>query len=255
LDEADLRDLVAVFLLDAPGRLTRIGRHLDAFERARLPAEGADALAAAAHEAHSLRGAAASVLLDELAAHAERLELALRDDDARRNGQATVQMSRGLLRVMASIVAEVEAPEEALAPPPTRCATRLTVLSVEDNLVNATLVERALARRPWVRLLAADRAECALRLANRERPDLILLDLHLPDASGHEFLRRLRTAPALRDVAVVIVSADDPPRGVDSQRPLEVREYLTKPIDVGRLLELVDELAQFVAAPTNGGRP
>jgi CheY-like chemotaxis protein len=164
-------------------------------------------------------------------------------------------MCRDLLRVMRSIVAEVKAPEDAAAPTPARCASRLTVLNVEDNPVNVALIERALARRPWVRLLTAGRAEFALRLANRERPDLILLDLHLPDASGHEFLRRLRTAPALRDVPVVIVSADDPPRGVDSQRRLEIWEYLTKPIDVGRLLELVDELAQFVAAPTNGGRP
>ena len=122
------------------------------------------------------------------------------------------------------------------------------MLHVEDNPVNVKLVERALARRPQVRLLSATRAETGFRLARAERPDLILLDLHLPDCSGQEFLSRLRAEPATRELPVVIVSGDTPSRTATALQRLGISEYLTKPVDIGRLLELVDELAPTMPA-------
>ena len=98
------------------------------------------------------------------------------------------------------------------------------------------------------------RAETGFDLARAERPDLILLDLHLPDGSGHELLSRLRADPATRDVPVVVVSGDSPSRDGESLRLLGVREYLQKPVDIGRLLELVDELAPAASGLAQGGR-
>jgi CheY-like chemotaxis protein len=252
LDEADLRELVAVFVLDAPGRLGRIELRLDAFERAPGPSEQATAIAAAALEAHSLSGAAKTLRLEPLATDAERLELLLRDDVGRGGRYALASRARGLLGAIAAIVAGLESEQETPAPARVAGPAQGTVLHVEDNPVNVKLIERALARRPAVRLLTATRAETGFRLARAERPDLILLDLHLPDGSGGELLTRLRADPATRDVPVVVVSGDAPSRNGDSLRGLGIREYLPKPVDIGRLLELVDELAPL--APGGGQR-
>jgi CheY-like chemotaxis protein/HPt (histidine-containing phosphotransfer) domain-containing protein len=237
LGDADLRELVAVFLLDAPGRLTRIERHLDALEAA-----------AAANEAHSLSGAAGSLRLEPLATDAARLELELR------GAAPDADRARALLGAVRAALAELEADAEPAGPVRVSVDTDATVLHVEDNPVNVKLVERVLARRPRVRLLTATTAAAGLRLAANERPDLVLLDLHLPDASGGEFLRRLREDRGTTDVPVVVVSADASSQSDESLAPFSVREHLTKPIDIGRLLELVDELAPTAAGAANGGR-
>lgn len=84
-----------------------------------------------------------------------------------------------------------------------------------------------------------------LDLARQHRPDLILLDLHLPDVPGHEVLHRLRAAPETLNIPVVIVSADATESRIRRLKEAGALDYLTKPIDVRRLLELVDaHLAQ-----------
>src|SRR6202043_3160232 len=63
---------------------------------------------------------------------------------------------------------------------------RVVVLQIEDNPSNAALVERVLAKRRSVRLVSAAEARTGLELARQHRPDLVLLDLHLPDLPGGE---------------------------------------------------------------------
>ncbi len=249
MEEADLRELLAVFVLDAPRRLALIELRLDELERASDPSEGAAAVAAAALEAHSLRGAAGTLRLEPLATYAERLEVLLRSERAHRGGQELARQARELLAAISSLVDDARGRRRS-RPAPARIAgaARRTVLHVEDNPVNVQLIERTLARRPDVRLVTAGRVDSGFRLARSERPDLILLDLHLPDGSGHELLSRLKADPATRDVPVVVVSADVPPRNRDSLQHLGIREHLPKPVDIGRLLELVDELAPTAPA-------
>src|SRR5262249_16196929 len=111
------------------------------------------------------------------------------------------------------------------------------VRQVEDEPVTARLVERAVSRRPAVRLVTAATAEDGVRLARAERPDLVLVDLQLPDASGYDVVQRLRSDPATRELPLVAVTAS---AGVERDG---FEDVLTKPVDVGRLLELVAERA------------
>jgi CheY-like chemotaxis protein len=224
--------------------LARIERELAVFERADLASERTAAVAACEHEAHSLNGAAATLHLAALAALAEELELTCLSLAATGETERLVTSARELLTRIEAQFAAIEA-DEAAPVTPTRAAVsaQRTVLQVEDNPVNARLIERALGRRPEVRLVTATRAETGLRLAHDEQPDLILVDLHLPDASGEEFLGRLRRDPVTQDLAVVVTTADACAPKSESLRRLGVHEYLTKPVDIGRLLELVDELA------------
>ncbi len=117
-----------------------------------------------------------------------------------------------------------------------------TVLYVEDNLSNLKLIERVLARRPGIRILSAMQGRLCLDLTREHHPDLILLDLHLPDIGGAEVLRRLRESPETREIPVVVVSADATPRQIERLRADGARDYLTKPFDVKKFLALVDEI-------------
>ena len=126
----------------------------------------------------------------------------------------------------------------------------LTVLHIEDNASNASLVEQVLSRRPAVRLVSTPEAGLGLELAREYRPDLILLDLHLPDFSGDELLYRLKAIPELARTKVVVVSADATPARIRRMLDLGVEGYLTKPVDVEALLRLVDlEIASSRGAP------
>src|SRR5215211_6546281 len=137
---------------------------------------------------------------------------------------------------------ELAAPATAADPEP-EPSTALTVLYIEDNLSNLQLVERVLNRRPGVRLISAMRPQLGLDLAAEHDPDLVLLDLHLPDMPGQEVLRRLRAEPRTAEVPVVILSADARPTLVDQLLAQGARAFLTKPLDVKELLELLDAVA------------
>ena len=127
---------------------------------------------------------------------------------------------------------------------------RLIVLHVEDDASNASLVSLVLGRRSGVRLLSAEDARLGLELARQHRPDLLLLDLHLPDLPGDELLYRVKAMPELADTKVVVVSADATPERIRRMLDQGVEGYLTKPVDVGALLQLVDDQLAKRSAPT-----
>ena len=115
------------------------------------------------------------------------------------------------------------------------------VLYVEDNLSNVQLIKRLLVHRPKVRLLPIMQGRLALDLASQHNPDLILLDLQLPDIPGDEVLRRLRETPETRHIPVIVISADATPGQIDRLRAAGAWQYLTKPFDVKKFLSLLDE--------------
>ena len=81
-----------------------------------------------------------------------------------------------------------------------------------------------------------------LDLAIQHKPDLILLDVHLPDISGHEVLNQLQADPRTRKVPVIVVSADATPGQIERLLAAGARAYLTKPLDVREFLQLVRSL-------------
>ena len=122
-----------------------------------------------------------------------------------------------------------------------------SVLYIEDNTSNLHLVEKVLHRRRGWRLIHAGLGQLGLDLAAVQRPDLVLLDLHLPDMPGIEVLRRLRSDPATADAPIVVVSADATPGQVARLIAAGADEYVTKPIGVAALLELLDRISAALA--------
>jgi signal transduction histidine kinase/CheY-like chemotaxis protein len=115
-----------------------------------------------------------------------------------------------------------------------------TILYVEDNLSNLKLVERLLAYRTDLAMISAMTGALGIDLARQHTPDLILLDLHLPDVPGDQVLARLRRDPRTRHIPVVILSADATPGQVDRLLAAGANEYMAKPIDVAEFLRLLD---------------
>jgi CheY-like chemotaxis protein len=121
-------------------------------------------------------------------------------------------------------------------------ARRLTVLAIEDNVVNAHLMERALRLCDNVGFLSAVQGSIGLEIAARHQPDLILLDFHLPDLDGGTVLRRLRANPATADIPVVICTADASPRTLSECRALGAAAFLTKPLVISELFERIEQV-------------
>ena len=82
------------------------------------------------------------------------------------------------------------------------------MLYIEDTLANVQLIEAILLSRPSLPPLPAMQGQLGLDLAREHLPDLILLDIHLPDIAGQEVLARLQDDESTRDIPVVVLSAD-----------------------------------------------
>jgi len=122
--------------------------------------------------------------------------------------------------------------------------TPITVLQFEDNPSNVRLMERALRSRRDITLLTAMTGREGFEILDEHgRPDLVLLDVNLPDTSGTDILVRLRANPATRDLPVVVLSADATQAQVDHMLALGAERYLTKPIDMQVLNEVLDAAA------------
>jgi PAS domain S-box-containing protein len=119
-------------------------------------------------------------------------------------------------------------------------APQATLLYIEDNAPNVRVVEELLKLRPEWKLVHAATGSLGIELAVSQRPDLILLDLHLPDLSGRDVLTELKRRRELSDVTVIILTAD---AHVGLSRQLIVAGaagYLTKPFDIDDVLGYLD---------------
>ncbi|WP_182482606.1 PAS domain S-box protein [Calidithermus roseus] len=117
-----------------------------------------------------------------------------------------------------------------------------TLLYIEDNLSNLRLVERLLARWPNVHLISAMQGRLGLELARSLKPDLVLLDLHLPDIAGQEVLSRLKADPQVLGIPVVVVSADASPQQVQGVLARGAVDFLAKPLDIERFHQVLSSV-------------
>ncbi|MCA1658393.1 MAG: response regulator [Verrucomicrobiaceae bacterium] len=117
-----------------------------------------------------------------------------------------------------------------------------TVVYVEDNLSNLRLVERILLRRPGIKLVAAMQGQLALDLIRDNSPDLVLLDLNLPDLTGEEVLARLRSDPRTARIPVVIVTADATTLRRERLLAGGATAFLTKPLHIAEFLKVTDKI-------------
>jgi signal transduction histidine kinase/CheY-like chemotaxis protein len=116
------------------------------------------------------------------------------------------------------------------------------VIYIDDCLINIKVMLHIFRKLPGVELLTANTAECGLELICQESPDLVLMDINLPEMSGLEALHLLKANPGTALIPVVAVSAAAMPKTIDEGLKAGFLAYLTKPFDVPDLLALVIDI-------------
>jgi hypothetical protein len=120
---------------------------------------------------------------------------------------------------------------------PTR---RHRVLCIDDNPVNLKLVAQMIGLRPHIHLLTAHTPGLGIELAMTQRPELILLDINMPNMDGYQVLELLKADPRMKGTAIVAITANAMPRDVERGRVAGFSDYLTKPLDLNQFLTTID---------------
>jgi len=126
-----------------------------------------------------------------------------------------------------------------------------TVLYIEDNIGNVRLMERLFAHRPHIRLITSLQGSVGVELAQQHRPDLIVLDVHMPDLSGYEVFQRLLGDERTASIPVIMLSADASLEQIQRFTDAGARDYLTKPLDLQNFLAQLDFYLQTNEASTD----
>ena len=119
---------------------------------------------------------------------------------------------------------------------------RYKLLYIEDNPANMRLMHRIITAHKDIELLEAENAEDGLKIALNQQPELILLDIELPGMDGYEVLQQLRVNPLTRDIPVIALSANAMTKDLARGKVAGFKDYLTKPVDVARLRNVIDTL-------------
>ncbi len=115
---------------------------------------------------------------------------------------------------------------------------------VEDNETNVEVMRGILLRRPQVQFDVSITGLDGLAAIRSQQPDLVLLDMHLPDIDGLELLRHLKADPSTAHIPVVVVSADALASQIEAAMQAGAFHYLTKPVSVAELLSVVDAVLE-----------
>ena len=116
------------------------------------------------------------------------------------------------------------------------------ILYIEDNPVNALIVSQLLQRRGDLALTVAEDGARGVALAAKLQPDLILLDMQLPDFDGIEVMRRLRADAATARIPCIALSANAMPEDIDAALRAGAADYWTKPLEFKAFMTSIDGL-------------
>ncbi|MDO9092607.1 MAG: PAS domain-containing protein [Rubrivivax sp.] len=130
----------------------------------------------------------------------------------------------------------------AMPTPLAQAPSQRTVLYIEDNPVNALIIAELMARRRDLALHVAPDGASGVSQARHLQPDLILLDMQLPDFDGYEVLRRLREQPQTAAIPCIALSANAMPEDIERALRSGVSDYWTKPLDFKAFMASLDTL-------------
>ena len=127
-------------------------------------------------------------------------------------------------------------------PAPTSPASPLRLLYIEDNETNLLLVREFLtARIKDAEILHAYTVKSGIELAMQKQPDIILMDLELPDMSGFEGFNLVKQEQLLKSIPVIAISAYADEENIELALKMGFEEYITKPIDINSLLATIEK--------------
>jgi CheY-like chemotaxis protein len=113
-------------------------------------------------------------------------------------------------------------------------------LYVEDNSANQNLVEQLIDRRSDLKLLIATTGRSGVKIAQEHLPDLIVMDINLPDISGLEALKLLRARAETASIPIIALSANAAPHDIEKGLNAGFLRYVTKPIILNEFMDALD---------------
>ena len=125
------------------------------------------------------------------------------------------------------------------------------LLLVEDNELNRDMLSRRLTKRGYEVLLADNGVE-AVTAAEREQPDLLLMDMSLPEIDGWEATRRLKASPETREIPIVALTAHAMAGDREKCLAAGCDAYDSKPVELPRLLGIIEGLLEKKVSPPTG---
>ena len=112
---------------------------------------------------------------------------------------------------------------------------------IEDNPANLQLVDDILSDYPEIKLVSATHAKMGIDMALALKPDLILMDINLPDIDGVEAFKRLKNFEETHEVPVIAMSANAMQKDIDRAMAEGFKTYITKPVDIIRFRNIIEE--------------
>lgn len=152
------------------------------------------------------------------------------------------------IRLPAAVGAVIEEDVSAPAPQP-KGPRKTTVLCVEDNPLNVALLRAIFDLRPQLSLVVAESGQQGLACVRAHQPDLILIDINLPDMSGVELLHQLRDMPEGREALCIAMSADVSADPLQRARDEGFADFWPKPLDVASMLTRLDQAIASLKPP------
>lgn len=116
---------------------------------------------------------------------------------------------------------------------------RATILYVEDNPENRLLIQRVLSAEGY-RVVEAASAQEALEYLDRETPDLILMDINMPEVDGYTLTKQLKQRPELKRVPIIAMTANVMKGDMEKSLQAGCDGYIPKPVDIDALPEQID---------------
>ena len=124
------------------------------------------------------------------------------------------------------------------------------ILFIDDNEVDRRLVEKILTKKDY-RVILSSNGESGLEIAQREKPDLILLDVVLPGISGIEVCKRLKQDTATQNIPVIFLTGMDTPKNLIDCYEYGAEDFLNKSISPRLLVHQIElTLLDFISPPT-----
>lgn len=132
-----------------------------------------------------------------------------------------------------------QAPEKIFIDNREICTEKKSIIYIEDNHSNRALIRSLLGKETNIDFRETESAEQGLRLIEEQKPDLILLDIHMAGMNGFEMFDELQKNPETRDIPVIAMSGNALPADIDRAIAMGFAEYITKPIDVGNFKKIL----------------
>lgn len=138
----------------------------------------------------------------------------------------------------------LQTPERPKVEPVKKDSTsQFTLLYIEDNAESRMLMEQVIAKRPKIRYLSATNMQSGIDLAQMHCPNLIILDMDLPDINGIEGFEILNNIEETKEIPVIALSANALPHQIEEAMAVGFMKYFVKPFEIRQFLEVMDEMS------------